>query len=670
MTNEVIDSLSINTIRFLVADAVEKAKSGHIGTPMGITPVVYALWNRYLKHSPTHPDWVNRDRFVLSSGHASMMLYSFLHLTGYQISLGDLKNFRQLGSLAPGHPEYRHTPGVETTTGPLGQGFATAVGMAMAEAHLAAKFNKPDLPIIDHFTYVLASDGDLMEGVASEAASLAGHLCLGKLICLYDDNHVTIEGSTSLAFSEDRIARFNAYGWHTQRVRDANDLQSIQAAICIAQEITNQPSIIAINSEIGYGSPNKQGKSSAHSGAFGPEELAYTKKNLGWPYTEAFYVPDSVREHMGKAVVKGKEMVSEWMQKFNLYQKEYPDEAKEFLRITKGELPDGWEKHLPVFKADDGKLATRSANAPILNALSTQLPELMGGSADLAPSNVTQLKDCGEFSAASYQGQVIHFGVREHAMGAVLNGLAVHGGVLPFGSTYLTFFDYMRPSVRMTAMMGLPVIYIFTHDSIAVGEDGPTHQPIEQLIGLRSVPNLTMIRPCDANEAREAWKIAINNTDGPTCLILSRQALPILDRKKYAPAEMVERGAYILSDPEKSKPEMILIGTGSEVHLALEAQEKLNESGIHARVVSMPSWNLFECQPDSYKQMVLPNNIKKRIAIEAGSTLGWARWVGDEGRVIGIDRFGISAPAEKLFKVFGFTVENIVKTAYEMTKEK
>jgi len=669
MEKEKLDLLSINTIRFLAIDAVEKAKSGHAGTPMGAAPVIYTLWNRFLKHSPSNPDWVDRDRFVLSSGHASMMLYAILYLSGYNISLDDLKNFRQLNSLAPGHPEFRHTPGVETTTGPLGQGFANAVGMAMAEAHLASRFNRPDAKIVDHYTYVLVSDGDLMEGVASEAASLAGHLRLGKLICFYDDNRVTIEGSTDLAFTEDRVARFRSYGWHVQQLNDGNDLNNVSEAIKNAQETPDKPSLIAIHSLIGFGSPNKQGKSVAHSGALGADELRLTKKNLNWPYEESFFVPPEVRRHLGKAVDKGNTLVSDWTHQFEKYKAKYPDEANEFSRIMSRELPTNWEDHLPIFEPESGKMSTRKANTPIINKLSQVIPEFMGGSADLAPSNVTKIENSENFAPESYHGRVLHFGVREHAMGSILNGMTAHGGVRPYGATYLTFYDYMRPAVRLSAMMKLPVIYIFTHDSIAVGEDGPTHQPIEQLIGLRSVPNITVIRPCDANEACEAWRVAISNTKGPTCLILSRQDLPILDRQKYALAKNLERGAYIISDPQRRNPELLLVGTGAEVHLALEAQLKLADLDIHARVVSMPSWELFNAQSASYKQSIFPDTIKARIAIEAGSAIGWERWVGDQGEIIGIDHFGISAPANELFKLFGFTVDNVVNTALKLLRE-
>ncbi|MDH3674331.1 MAG: transketolase [Anaerolineae bacterium] len=662
-----LDQMCVNTIRFLAADAVEKAQSGHAGTPMGAAPIAYVLWSRFLKHSPRQPDWVNRDRFILSSGHASMMLYALLHLTGYELSLAELKNFRQWGSLTPGHPEYRHTPGVEITTGPLGQGFANAVGIAMAEAHLAARYNMPGLPpIVDHHTYVLASDGDLMEGVASEAASLAGHLCLGRLICLYDDNHVTIEGFTALAFTEDRVARFQAYGWHVQRIADANDLQSVAAAIEAAQAVTDRPSLIAIQSTIGYGSPSKQGTSAAHSGALGVEDLLAAKKNLGWPVTEPFHVPIEVREHFQAAVEMGRKQVAEWQSRFDNYRENYPSEAAEFERIMRGELPPDWEDHLPTFEANTHGIATRKVNAPLINSLAPVISELMGGSADLAPSNITLIESSEDFAAGCYQGRNLRFGVREHAMGSIINGLAVHGGVLPYGATYFTFYDYMRPAVRLGAMMKLRIIYVFTHDSIAVGEDGPTHQPVEQLFGLRSVPNLTVIRPCDANEASEAWRLAILNSQGPTCLVLSRQNLPVLDRQTYAPAYGVQKGAYVLSEAEGGQPGLILIATGSEVHVALKAQSQLATMGLKTRVVSMPSWELFARQPQSYKDNVLPPDVKARLAIEAGSTLGWERWVGQEGAIIGLDRFGISAPYQKLLEELGFTGENVVKIALEL----
>jgi transketolase len=657
----------VNTLRFLSADAVEQAQSGHAGTPMGAAPIAFVLWSRFLKHSPTQPDWVDRDRFVLSSGHASLLLYALLHLTGYALPLDELKRFRQWGSLAPGHPEYRHTPGVEATTGPLGQGLANAVGMAMAEAHLAAQFNRVGMPpIVDHHTYVLVSDGDLMEGVASEAASLAGHLRLGKLICLYDDNQVTIEGPTDLTFSEDTLVRFQAYGWHVQRVQDANDLDAVTAGIECAQSIIDRPSFIAIRSIIGYGSPSKQGLSTAHSGALGEADLLAAKETLQWPSSTSFHVPGDVQDHYRAAVEMGRRWVAEWQSRFESYREHYPHEAAEFERIMRGELPPGWKKLLPTFKANAKPLATRKANAPIIKSLAPAVPELLGGSADLAQSNVTRIDGCQDFTPGHYQGRNMHFGVREHAMGSIMNGLALHGGILPYGGTYLTFFDYMRPAVRLAAMMKLRVIYIFTHDSIALGEDGPTHQPVEQLLGLRSVPNLTVIRPCDANEASEAWKAAVGNTQGPTCLVLSRQSLPILDRHKYAPACQLQYGAYILSEAEGGQPEIVLVGTGSEVHLALEVQSRLGELGIRARVVSMPSWELFQVQPQSYKDEVFPRHVKARIAIEAGSTLGWERWVGDEGKIFGIDRFGASAPAQTLLQEFGFTAENALKVALEM----
>jgi transketolase len=666
MANIDLDLACINTLRFLAADAVEKAQSGHAGTPMGAAPLVYILWSNFLKHSPSHPDWVDRDRFVLSSGHASMLLYAILHLTGYKISLKELKKFRQWGSLTPGHPEYRHTPGIEITTGPLGQGFANAVGMAMAEAHLSAKYNKPNIKIIDHFTYVMVSDGDLMEGVSAEAASLAGHLQLGKLICLYDNNHVTIEGSTDLTFTENTADRFKAYGWHVQKVEDINNLHGIEFAINAAREETDQPSLVIVKSIIGYGSPSKQGTSAAHSGPLGSEDLNDAKRNLDWLYKESFFVPDEVRRHLRKAVKEGNTHVKEWVNRFEAFQSLYPAEAKEFKRIMEGGLPPCWENCLPVFRPETGNTATRKANAPIINSLSSVIPELMGGSADLAPSNITLIENAENFSATSYQGRVIRFGIREHAMGALLNGLSVHGGILPFGATFFTFSDYLRPAIRLAALMKLPVIYIFTHDSISVGEDGPTHQPVEQLISLRSVPNLTLIRPCDANETSEAWRMALQNYEGPTCLVLSRQDIPILDRRKFASAKELEKGAYILSEERGGNLDLILIGTGSEVHLALEAQLQLIEKGYQVRVVSMPSWELFSAQSKSYQDSVLPPTVTDRISIEAGSPLGWERWVGDQGKIIGLNQFGASAPANELNQAFGFTVENVVKTALEL----
>lgn len=662
-----IEQLSVNTIRMLAADAVEKAQTGHAGTPMGMAPVAYVLFHALLRHNPRQPDWINRDRFVLSSGHASLLLYAALHLSGYDLPLQAFTSFRRHGSLATGHPERGHTVGVEVSTGPLGQGFANAVGMAMAEAHLAACYNRPDLsPLVDHHTYVLVSDGDLMEGVSSEAASLAGHLKLGKLIAIYDDNQVTIEGATDLTFSEDRLKRFEAYHWHVQAVDDANDLASVRRAIEQAKAVTDRPSLISVRSVIGYGAPKKQGTSGVHSGALGSEELAATRKALGWETEQPFFVPDAVRQHFAVVAQEGERSASAWHEILKQYQAQYPEMTAEFLRRMSGVLPAGWEDDLPIFAADAKGLATRQANPPILRTAAARLPELMGGSADLAPSNLTHLEGQSDFSAQDYAGRVLHFGVREHAMGSICNGMAAHGGILPFCATYLSFSDYMRPAIRMSALMKLRTLFVFTHDSVAVGEDGPTHQPVEQIVGLRAIPDVTVIRPCDANEAVEAWRYALNHADGPTCLILSRQKLPVLDRQHYAPASGLRRGAYILSDVRDGKPDVLIIATGSEVALALEAQKLLDERGIGARVVSMPCWEIFRRQDSAYQQAVLPPDIEKRIAIEAGSTLGWERWVGLRGVVIGVDQFGMSSPAETILARFQISAQRIVEAALAM----
>jgi transketolase len=661
----VIDKKCINTIRFLATDAIEKANSGHPGTPLGITPMAYVLWTRFLRHSPTHPDWANRDRFVLSSGHSSSMLYALLHLTGYDISLEDIKCFRQLNSRTPGHPEVHHVPGVETTTGQLGQGFTNAVGMAIAEAHLADSFNRPDVPkIVDHYTYVITSDGGLMEGVTSEAASLAGHLRLGKLICLYDDNQITIEGSTELAFSEDVLKRFEAYGWHVQRVEDGNNTDAIESAIQLAKDTLKQPSLIAIRTIIGYGSPTKQGKSIAHAGALGEDELIATKQALGWPTIEPFHIPEDVSAYFQNAKAAGEKWASEWQRDFQQYQQKYAHDAKEFERVMHGELPLEWENSLPpLYPPDSEGSATRMATGDIINAIEAKIPELIGGSADLAPATQTINRNSGDLSAASYSARNLRYGVREHAMASITNGLALHGGILPYAATFLVFSDYMRPALRLASMMGLREIFIFTHDSIGLGEDGPTHQPIEHIAGLRSIPNHVCIRPSDMNEVIEAWRVALKNTSGPTSILLTRQPIPILDRDQYAPAGNLKMGAYILSESKKTMPDAILIATGSEVHPTLEAQKKLLDMGIHVRVVAMPSWELFEQQSKEYRESVLLPKVKSRVAIEAGSPFGWERWVGDSGAIIGLDHFGASAPWQDLYAAFGFTADNIAKVA-------
>ncbi len=659
-----LDQLCVNTIRTLAMDGVQKANSGHPGLPMGAAAMAYVLWMRFLRHNPTNPAWPDRDRFVLSAGHGSMMLYSLLHLTGYDLPLEELQSFRQWGSRTPGHPEYGLAPGVETTTGPLGQGFTNGVGMAIAEAYLAAYFNRPGHKIVDHYVYAIVSDGDLMEGVASEAASLAGHLRLGKLMYLYDDNRITIEGSTDLAFTEDRGQRFEAYSWHVQHV-DGYDLEGIAAAIGAAQA-DPRPSLIIARTHIGYGSPNKQDTAEVHGSPLGEEELRLTKENLGWPTEPPFLIPGQALAHFREALERGSSWEAEWQARFQAYAAEYPDLAEEWRMVMAGELPAGWDADLPVFGPDDGSLATRVASGKVLNAIAPHLPTLIGGSADLAPSCKTYLNGCGDFSADDPGGRNFHFGVREHAMGGILSGMALHGGVIPFGSTFLVFSDYMRPSIRLAAMMEIPVVYVFTHDSIGIGEDGPTHQPIEQLAALRAIPHLTVIRPADANETVVAWRVALEHREGPVALLFTRQKLPVLDRATLAPADGLTRGAYVLAEAEGGRPDVILIATGSEVPVALAARERLAQQGVRARVVNMPSWELFERQPQSYRDEVLPPEVTARLAIEAGVPQGWHRYVGDGGDVIGIERFGASAPYKVLWEKYGFTAENVAARALEM----
>ncbi len=658
-----LDDLCVNTIRMLSADGVEKANSGHPGLPMGAAGMAYVLWTRFLRHNPLNPKWPDRDRFVLSAGHGSMLLYSLLHLTGYDLSLEELMNFRQWGSKTPGHPEYGLAPGVETTTGPLGQGFTNGVGMAIAERYLAAHFNRPGHVIVDHYTYGIVGDGDLMEGISHEAASLAGHLGLGKLIFLYDDNHISIEGSTDIAFTESRTARFEAYGWHVQKVDDGNDLEAIETAITEAQKETGRPSFIAVRTHIGYGSPNKQDKAVAHGEPLGTEEIRLTKENLGWPIEPPFLIPDEAFTHFRQAVDKGEAIEARWQEDFSSYKEANPDLVKEWDIWMNGNLPEGWDSDIPDFPADKKGMATRVASGSVLNAVAPRLPNLLGGSADLAPSNKTEIKGEKDFQADIYEGRHLRFGVREHAMGAILNGMALHGGLIPYGGTFLVFSDYMRPAIRLAALMDLKVIYVFTHDSIGLGEDGPTHQPVEHLSALRTIPNLTVIRPCDANETSEAWRYALESQNGPIALALSRQGLPTLDRTTFAPASELSRGAYILHDTKDGKPDVILIATGSEVPIALEAYEKLEEKGVKARVVSMPSWELFDKQPEDYQCQVLPSEIKSRIAIEAGITQGWHRYVGSTGEVIGLDSFGASAPYKVLYEKFGITADRVVGKA-------
>jgi transketolase len=658
-----LDELCVNTIRMISADCVEKANSGHPGMPMGAAAMAYVLWSRFLRHNPINPKWPDRDRFVLSAGHGSMLLYSLLHLTGYDLQLEELKNFRQWKSKTPGHPEYPLTPGVETTTGPLGQGFANGVGMAIVERFLAAHFNRPGHMVVDHHIYGIVSDGDLMEGVSHEAASLAGHLGLGKLVYLYDDNRISIEGSTDLAFTEYRKARFEAYGWHVQEVEDGNDLEAIEKSITSARNETDRPSLIAVRTHIGFGSPNKQDAAVAHGEPLGPEELRLTKDNLGWPLEPRFFIPDEALSHFRRAIDRGGALEGEWLERYRAYEEAYPELTGEWNRWVSGSLTEDWGKDIPLFPADPKGIATRSASGTVLNAIAPHVPNLLGGSADLAPSNKTIIKGENDLQKGQYQGRNLRFGVREHGMGSILNGMALHGGVIPYGGTFLVFCDYMRPSIRLAALMGLKVIYVFTHDSIGLGEDGPTHQPVEQLAALRAIPNLTVIRPCDANETAEAWRVALEPGTGPVALALTRQGVPVLDRTTCAPAVELRKGAYTLLDPRDGEPDLILIATGSEVHIAMDAARKLEEKGVEARVVSMPSWELFENQPEEYQRQVLPPQVKARIAIEAGITQGWHCYVGDEGEVVGFDHFGASAPYKVLYEKFGITVDRVVEKA-------
>ncbi len=666
--NPKLDQLCINTIRALTLDAVQKANSGHPGLPLGAAPMAYVLWTKFMRYNPRNPKWENRDRFLLSAGHGCMLLYSLLHLTGYDLSLDEIKNFRQWGSKTPGHPENVLTPGVEITTGPLGQGFANGVGMAMGAAHLAAKFNKPDFSLIDHYIYAIVSDGDLMEGVASEAASLAGHLKLGKLIYLYDDNRVTIEGFTDLAFSENVPKRFEAYGWHTSTVEDGNDLAAIEAAIRDAQSVGDKPSLISVKTIIGYGMTTA-GTRKAHSDAPGEDAVREAKKHLGWPEDKQFYIPDEALVHFRKAIDRGEQDEKEWDDLVARYEEKHADLGKLWRRTMSGELPEDWEKHLPSF--DDAEpMATRVASGKVINALAPHMPMLIGGSADLGVSNNTDIKDGGSFEAGTYDGRIIHFGVREHAMGSTMTGMALNGGLIPYGGTFMTFSDYMRPAIRLACLSEVQVLYVFTHDSVGLGEDGPTHQPIEHLAALRAIPHLFVVRPADVHEVREAWRLAILRRHAPTALALTRQKVPLIDRKNFASAEGLRRGGYILAEAEGVSSasgsdgiKLILIATGSEVSLALEAREKLQADGIPTRVVSMPCIELFEEQPQDYRDEVLPPSITARLAIEAGVRQGWDRYVGPKGDVICLDRFGASAPGDVALKNLGFNVENVVKRA-------
>ncbi len=661
MTSD-IDQLCVNVMRGLAMDAVQKANSGHPGMPMGAADMAYVLWMQFLKHNPHNPLWPNRDRFILSAGHGSMLLYILLHLTGYDITLDDLKQFRQWGSKTPGHPEYDPHLGVELTTGPLGQGFGTGVGMAIAERWLAHHFNRPGFPIVDHYIYAIVSDGDLMEGISHEAASLAGHLGLGRIIYLYDDNHISIDGPTSLAFTEDVAQRFTAYGWHVERV-DGHDREAIAQAIEAARQETDRPSLIIARTHIAYGSPNKQDTASAHGAPLGEEEVRLTKERLGLPPDRTFWVPDEVYTHMRQAVKRGEEWEREWREMFERYRQAYPDLAEEFERALDGKLPEGWDVDLPTFEPGQN-IATRKASGAVLNAIAPRVPYLIGGSADLTPSNNTYLQGFGDLSRSNPAARNIHYGVREHAMAAALNGMTLHGGLIAYGGTFLVFSDYMRPALRLAALMNIPTIFVFTHDSAWIGEDGPTHQPVEHLPSLRAMPNMTVIRPSDANEVVEAWRYALTHRDGgPIALLLTRQGVPVLDRSRLAPASELHKGAYVLVDAQNGKPELILLASGSEVPLVVAAWEELEKEGISTRVVAMPSWEIFERQPENYKREVLPPEVTKRLAVEAAMPFGWERYVGNEGDVLGIDHFGASAPYKVLMEKYGFTVENIVARA-------
>ena len=657
-----LDQLCINTIRMLAVDAVEKARSGHPGMPMEASDIGYILWTRFLKHSPANPKWPNRDRFVLSAGHGSMFLYGLLHLTGYEVSLEDIRQFRQWDSITPGHPEYGHTPGVETTTGPLGQGFSNGVGMAMAQEYLAQYFNRPGYPLVDYFIYGVVSDGDMMEGISAESASIAGHLGLGKLIYIYLDNQITIEGGTELTFTEDVGKRFEAYGWQVQRV-DGYDHAQIASALSAAQKQTDKPSLIIARTHIGYGSPNKQDSASAHGEPLGPDEAVLVRERFNWP-EELFHVPEEALAHFRLCLDRGRAWESEWTSLFDAYAAEHPDLAIQWKESHEQKWPEGWEANLPQFGPDQGSIATRAASGKVLEAVAPGLYGLLGGSADLAPSTKTFIKSLGVIKVDPC-GRNIHFGIREHAMGGILNGMALSQALVPYGATFLVFSDYMRPAIRLAALMKLQVIYVFTHDSVGVGEDGPTHQPIEHVAVLRAIPNLVVVRPADANETVLAWKLALNRREGPTAIILTRQKLPIIDQDRFGSSEGVLRGGYILAEAPQGSPEAIIMATGSEVNLALSAYEKLVEEGIAVRVVSMPSWEIFEDQDKAYREEVLPSKVKARVGVEAGISMGWYRYVGSAGKVISIQRFGASAPADVIFEKFGFTPEAVVDVVKE-----
>jgi len=659
---ENIELLSINTIRFLAIDGIQKANSGHPGMPMGCAPIAYTLYKKFMSHNPQNPKWLNRDRFILSAGHGSMLLYSILHLSSYDISLDEIKNFRQWESITPGHPEFGLTSGAETTTGPLGQGFANAIGMAIAQEYLAAMFNKGDIKILDHHIYGICSDGDLMEGVSHEAASIAGHLKLGKVIFFYDDNNISIEGSTALTFSEDIQKRFESYNWQILHISDVNDLDQIDKMINDAKNETSQPTLIITKTHIGYGSPNKQDTAAAHGSPLGEEEVKLTKKNLNWTEEVTFFIPDKVTEHFSDVKTKGKNSEDEWNKLFEKYKNKYPAEAEQFLKIMNNDFGDEWKSKLPSFTDVNAHIATRSASGNVINSIEQVLPTLIGGSADLAPSTNTLIKDETSFSGANRAGRNFHFGIREHGMASLLNGMTMYGGVIPYGATFLVFSDYLRPAIRLAAISGIKVIYVFTHDSIGLGEDGPTHQPIEHFAAIRAIPKVVVIRPADANETVEAWKAALEHKGSPVALMLTRQKIPVLDRSVLSAAVNLSKGAYIIKDCD-GEPQLILMATGSEVWITLEAANKLNETGIKTRVVSFPSWELFEMQSEEYKEEVLPSKIKARVSVEAGVAQGWDKYVGNYGESISIDKYGASAPYKILFENYGFSVENIVKTS-------
>ena len=665
---ELIEQSAINTVRVLSADAVQKANSGHPGTPMGLAPAAHVLWSHIMHYNPQNPEWPNRDRFILSCGHACMLQYSFLYLTGYALSMDDIKNFRQLHSKTAGHPEYGLCPGIEATTGPLGQGFANGVGMAIAQQYLVSRYNKPGFELFDYSIYSICSDGDIMEGVASEAASIAGHLQLGQLVYLYDDNHITIEGETSLAFNEDVAERFRAYGWHVQSVADGNDIEAIATAIENAKKEKHRPSLIKVRTHIAFGSPNKVDTASAHGSPLGEDELKLVKENFGFDPGKNFAVADDVLTFYREKGKAGIQKEKDWNALYQKYKIQHPADAAEYELFSSGSLPMGWDNDLPVFKPGEKGIATRKASGKMLNAIAAKLPMLIGGSADLAPSTDTNLDGFQSFSSDNHGGRNFHFGIREHAMGAILNGMALTKGIIPYGATFLIFSDYMRPPVRLAAIMKIRPIFIYTHDSIGLGEDGTTHQPVEQLIGLRSVPNVMVIRPADANETVHAWRVALQHAGGPVAIILTRQDVPVIDQDKYTKASALEKGAYILSDCE-GEPQLILMGTGSEVHLLLEAQKKLQQESINVRVVSFPCWELFDKQNETYKQNIFPKHIRKRLAVEAGSPIGWCKYVTDEGDVIGITQFGESAPGKEIMKEYGFSVANVIAKAKALLQQ-